>query len=137
MLGVPQAVLITCAFAMVTPVLQAVIPYRLRGMGAAMSTMYIFFIGGFLGGLLSGFLTDEIGVRGAVIFMGVPSAVVGGLMLINGARFIRNDLSLVVEELLEEQEEHHKRHDEADCRPGLSSSPTSTSPTARSRCCSV
>jgi ABC-type branched-subunit amino acid transport system ATPase component len=27
----------------------------------------------------------------------------------NGARFIRNDLSLVVEELLEEQEEHHKR----------------------------
>ena len=118
-LGVPQAVLITCAFAMVTPVLQAVIPYRLRGMGAAMSTMYIFFIGGFLGGLLSGFLTDEIGVRGAVIFMGVPSAVVGGLMLINGARFIRHDLSLVVEELLEEQEEHHKRHDEAIAVPAL------------------
>ena len=118
-LGVPQAVLITCAFAMVTPVLQAVIPYRLRGMGAAMSTMYIFFIGGFLGGLLSGFLTDEIGVRGAVIFMGVPSAVIGGLMLMNGARFIRHDLSLVVEELLEEQEEHHKRHDEAVAVPAL------------------
>jgi ABC-type branched-subunit amino acid transport system ATPase component len=29
----------------------------------------------------------------------------------NGARFIRNDLSLVVEELLEEQEEHRKRHE--------------------------
>ena len=27
----------------------------------------------------------------------------------NGARFIRNDLSLVVEELLEEQDEHRKR----------------------------
>jgi ABC-type branched-subunit amino acid transport system ATPase component len=110
-LGVPQAVLITCAFAMVSPVLQAVIPYRLRGMGAAMSTMYIFFIGGFLGGIISGFLTDAIGVRGTVIIMGVPSAVIGGLMLMNGARFIRNDLSLVVEELLEEQEEYHKRHD--------------------------
>jgi ABC-type branched-subunit amino acid transport system ATPase component len=30
-------------------------------------------------------------------------------MLMNGARFIRNDLSLVVSELLEEQEEHAKR----------------------------
>ena len=32
---------------MVGPVLQAVCPYRLRGMGTAMATMYIFFIGGF------------------------------------------------------------------------------------------
>jgi ABC-type branched-subunit amino acid transport system ATPase component len=30
-------------------------------------------------------------------------------MLMNGSRYIRNDLSLVVSELLEEQEEHHKR----------------------------
>ena len=33
---------------MVGPVLQAVCPYRLRGMGTAMATMYIFFIGGFV-----------------------------------------------------------------------------------------
>ena len=137
MLGVPQAVLITSAFAMVAPVLQAVIPYRLRGMGAAYGTMYIFFIGGFLGGVLSGFLTDEIGVRGTVIVLGVPSAVIGGLLLMNGARFIRNDLSLVVEELLEEQEEYHKRHDERAWPCRRSSSPTSTSPTARCRCCSA
>jgi ABC-type branched-subunit amino acid transport system ATPase component/predicted MFS family arabinose efflux permease len=108
-LGVPQAVLTTLAFAMVTPVLQAVCPYRLRGMGTALGTMYIFFIGGFGGGLLSGFLTDAIGVRGAVIALGVPSAVIGGLLLMNGARYIRNDLSLVVEELLEEQDETRKR----------------------------
>ena len=94
---------------MVGPVLQAVVPYRLRGMGTALSTMYIFFIGGFLGGLVAGFLTDAIGVRGTVIVLGVPTAIIGGLLLMNGARFIRNDLSLVVEELLEEQEEHHKR----------------------------
>ncbi|MGH3691967.1 MAG: ABC transporter ATP-binding protein, partial [Acidimicrobiia bacterium] len=118
-LGVPQAVLLTCAFAMVRPVLQAVIPYRLRGMGAAMATMYIFFIGGFGGGVLSGFLTDAIGVRGTVITLGVPSAIIGGLLLLNGARFIRNDLSLVVEELLEEQEEYHKRHDEGVAVPAL------------------
>jgi ABC-type branched-subunit amino acid transport system ATPase component len=118
-LGIPQIVLTTCAFAMTRPVLQAVVPYRLRGMGAAYSTMYIFFIGGFGGGILSGFLTDAIGVRGAVIVLGVPSAIIGGLLLLNGSRFIRHDLSLVVEELLEEQEEHHKRADEHIAVPAL------------------
>ena len=77
-------------------------PYRLRGMGTAMSTLYIFFIGGFMGGLVSGFFTDAIGVRGTVIFLGVPTRSSAALLLMNGARFIRNDLSLVVEELLEE-----------------------------------
>ena len=44
-LGIPQGVLTTAAFAMVGPAVYAVLPYRLRGMGAALSTMYIFFIG--------------------------------------------------------------------------------------------
>jgi ABC-type branched-subunit amino acid transport system ATPase component/predicted MFS family arabinose efflux permease len=109
-LKIPQSVLTASAFAMVGPVLQAVVPYRLRGMGTAMSTLYIFFIGGFMGGLVAAFFTDTIGVRGTVIALGVPSAVIGGALLMNGARFIRNDLSLNVEELLEEQEEHRKRY---------------------------
>ena len=108
-LGIPQSVLITSAFAMVGPVLYAVVPYRLRGMGSSLTTMYIFFIGGFGGGIIAGFATDAIGTRGTVIALGVPTSIIGGLMLMNGARFIRNDLSLVVSELLEEQEEHHKR----------------------------
>src|SRR2546430_9979138 len=37
------------------------------------------------------------------------SSVIGGLLLMNGARSIRKDLSLNVSELLEEQEEYHKR----------------------------
>ena len=108
-LKIPQSILTASAFAMVGPVLQAVVPYRLRGMGTAMSTLYIFFIGGFMGGLVAAFFTDAIGVRGTVILLGVPSAIIGGALLMNGARYIRNDLSLVVEELLEEQEEHQKR----------------------------
>jgi ABC-type branched-subunit amino acid transport system ATPase component/predicted MFS family arabinose efflux permease len=108
-LGIPQSIMITAAFAMVGPVLYAVVPYRLRGMGSALTTMYIFFIGGFLGGLIAGFITDSIGTRATIILLGVPTSVIGGLMLMNGARFIRNDLSLVVAELLEEQEEHRKR----------------------------
>jgi ABC-type branched-subunit amino acid transport system ATPase component len=118
-LGVPQAVLTTAAFAMVRPVLQAVVPYRLRGMGTAYGTIYIFFIGGFGGGVLSGFLTDSIGVRGTVIALGVPSAIIGGLLLINGARFIRDDLGLVVEELLEEREEVRRRGEQGLQTPAL------------------
>ncbi|MDQ1519612.1 MAG: hypothetical protein QOI55_685, partial [Actinomycetota bacterium] len=117
--AIPQAVLTACAFAMVSPVMSAVCPYRLRGMGTAMGTMYIFFIGGFLGGIASGFFTDAIGIRGTVIVLGVPTAIIGGLLLINGARFIRNDLSLVVEELLEEQDEHRKRTEGGEAVPVL------------------
>src|SRR5438445_10944071 len=102
--GIPQSVLTACAFAMVTPVLQAVCPYRLRGLGVALGVLYVVLIGGFGGGVLADFFTNSIGVRGATLILGIPSSIVGGLLLINGARYIRHDLSLVVEELLEEQE---------------------------------
>jgi ABC-type branched-subunit amino acid transport system ATPase component/predicted MFS family arabinose efflux permease len=117
--AIPQAVLTTTAFAMSRPVLQAVVPYRLRGMGASLGTMYIFFIGGFLGGILSAFVTDAVGVRGTVMIVGVPSAVIGGLLLMNGSRFIRQDLSLVVEELREELDEFERRSELGERTPVL------------------
>jgi ABC-type branched-subunit amino acid transport system ATPase component len=117
--GIPQAVLTACAFAMVTPVLQAVCPYRLRGLGTAMGVMYVVFIGGFAGGILADFFTNALGTRGAVLILGIPSSVIGSLMLMNGARHIRHDLSLVVEELLEEQAEQRKRAEEGARTPVL------------------
>ena len=134
---IPQAVLTTCAFAMVGPVCGRSCRTGSAAWARRMSTMYIFFIGGFLGGILAGFLTDAISVRGAVIILAVPTSIIGGLLLMNGARFIRNDLSLVVEELLEEQEEYPQAHDRGRRRHRRSRSRTSTSPTARSRCCST
>ena len=118
-LGIPQAVLNACAFAMVTPVLQAVCPYRLRSLGVAMGVMYVVLIGGFAGGILADFFTNAIGVRGTVFILGIPTSIIGGLLLMNGARYIRNDLSLVVEELLEEQEEHRKRMEQGVDTPVL------------------
>jgi ABC-type branched-subunit amino acid transport system ATPase component/predicted MFS family arabinose efflux permease len=118
-LGIPQSVLTGCAFAMVTPVLQAVCPYRLRGMGIALGVMYVVLIGGFGGNILAGFFTDAFGVRATVFLLSIPSTVIGSLMLMNGARFIRHDLSLVVEELLEEQEEQRKRAAEGARTPVL------------------
>ena len=117
--GVPQAVLTACAFAMVTPVLTAVCPYRLRGLGTALGVMYVVLIGGFAGGILADFFTNQFGVRGAVLILGIPSSIVGSLMLMNGARHIRHDLSMVVEELLEEQSEQRKRAEEGARTPVL------------------
>ena len=117
--GVPQAVLTACAFAMVTPVLQAVCPYRLRGLGTAMGVMYVVFIGGFAGGILGDFFTNALGVRGAVLILGIPTSIIGSLLLMNGSRHIRHDLSLVVEELLEEQDEFRKRAEEGARTPVL------------------
>ncbi len=117
--GIPQSVLTACAFAMVTPVLQCVCPYRLRGLGVAMGVMYVILIGGFAGGILADFFTNSIGVRGAVLILGIPTSIIGSLLLINGARYIRHDLSHVVEELLEEQEEHRKRAAEGARTPVL------------------
>jgi ABC-type branched-subunit amino acid transport system ATPase component/MFS family permease len=117
--GMPQAVLTACAFAMVTPVLQAVCPYRIRGLGVAMGVMYVVFIGGFAGSIVADFFTNAIGVRGAVLILGIPTSIIGSLLLINGARYIRHDLSLVVEELLEEQDEMRKRAAEGARTPVL------------------
>jgi ABC-type branched-subunit amino acid transport system ATPase component/predicted MFS family arabinose efflux permease len=118
-LGIPQAVFTACAFAMVTPVLQAVCPYRIRSLGVAMGVMYVVLIGGFAGGVVADFFTNAIGVRSTVILLTIPTTLVGGLLLINGARFIRHDLSLVVEELLEEQDEMRKRKAEGVRTPVL------------------
>jgi ABC-type branched-subunit amino acid transport system ATPase component len=104
---------------MVTPVLQAVCPYRLRGLGTAMGVMYVVFIGGFAGGILGDFFTNALGVRGAVLILGIPTSIIGSLLLMNGSRHIRHDLSLVVEELLEEQDEFRKRAEEGARTPVL------------------
>ena len=48
---------------MVGPVLQTVVPYRLRGLGAALGSLYIFFIGATGGALLSALISDAFGTR--------------------------------------------------------------------------
>ena len=58
-------------------------------------------------------------MRATVLILGIPTSIIGSLLLMNGARYIRHDLSLVVEELLEEQEEQRKRADEGARTPVL------------------
>jgi ABC-type branched-subunit amino acid transport system ATPase component/predicted MFS family arabinose efflux permease len=116
--GVPQTVLFIAAFAMVGPLMQSIVPYRLRGTGTALITLYIFFIGAAGGGLISLLFTDAWGPRTTALVLSVPTSILGGWILYRGARHVRHDLSLNVPELLDEQDEEKRRH-ESDEIPAL------------------
>ena len=111
--GVPVQVLLFAAFTMVGPVVQSVSPYRLRAMGVAIAALYTFFIGATGGAVLSALLENAYGPRTAMLSLGVPAALAGGFFLLRGARFIRQDLSLVVAELREELDERDRRRQAA------------------------
>jgi ABC-type branched-subunit amino acid transport system ATPase component/predicted MFS family arabinose efflux permease len=117
--GIPQVILLSAAFTMVAPVLQAVVPYRLRGMGAALGSIYIFFVGATGGALLAAVLTDAVGIRATILVLSIPSTVIGGLMIVRSSTFIRDDLSMVVEELHEEMEEHLRQQAAPETIPAL------------------
>jgi ABC-type branched-subunit amino acid transport system ATPase component len=54
-----------------------------------------------------------------VLIIIIPSTLIGGLLIIRSAHFIRNDLSLVVMELREEQEEHRRQEEDPASIPVL------------------
>jgi ABC-type branched-subunit amino acid transport system ATPase component/sugar phosphate permease len=108
LLGIFYAVggaLAQAAFVTVVSLMSSVIPYRLRSRGTAMVGVYVFLFGGFFGAVLTGLLTDALGRRGALALIVLPSTLVGGALIAYGARYIRRDISLCVEELQEEQRE--------------------------------
>lgn len=117
--GTINGTLLGAAFSMIGPSIQAVVPYRLRGMGTAIITFFMFAIGGVGGGFLSAFLQNELGERPAIIFLTLISMPIGGWFIIRGAGRMRRDLSLVVAELQEEQEEQRRRTADPDSLPAL------------------
>jgi ABC-type branched-subunit amino acid transport system ATPase component/predicted MFS family arabinose efflux permease len=108
-----------CAFSMVGPVLTSVAPYHLRGIGGAVGSIYLFFIGATGGAIISAGLDQAFGPRAAVLILTIPTTIIGAIMIIRGSHYIRNDLSLVVLELQEEQEEHQRQADNPDAIPAL------------------
>src|SRR5436190_3978410 len=117
--GIPRTVMLFTAFTMVGPIITTIVPYRLRGMGSALASIYIFFIGATGGALISALLSDAFGPRAAVLAIVISSTLIGGYLILRSARFIRNDLSLVVGELQEEMEEHTRRVDAPETVPAL------------------
>jgi ABC-type branched-subunit amino acid transport system ATPase component/predicted MFS family arabinose efflux permease len=96
------------AFIVIGPIVAAVVPYRLRSQGFAMVGVYIFLFGSFFGAVITGLLSDSLGERGALAVVVIPSCLIGGTIIAYGARFVRNDISLVVEEIVEEQEQRDR-----------------------------
>lgn len=96
------------AFAILPAVTSTIIPYRLRSRGSALIGIYIFVFGAFLGAVITGLLSDAWGERAALTFVIIPATLVGGGLMAYGSRFVRADISLVVEELLEEQDEQRR-----------------------------
>jgi ABC-type branched-subunit amino acid transport system ATPase component len=93
------------AFGAISPTVGAVTPYRMRAQAFALVPVFIFLMGGFFGGLVAGALSDAHGERTALKIVVLPAALVGGGLIVYGSKFIKRDISLSVQELLEEQEE--------------------------------
>ena len=93
------------AFVSIAPIIGAVAPYRMRTQAFALVPVFIFLMGGFFGGIIAGALSDAHGERTALTIVAPIAGTIGGLLFMNGSRFLKGDISLAVEELLEEQAE--------------------------------
>src|SRR4029077_6374108 len=95
----------SAAFVSVGPIVGAVAPYRMRTQAFALIPVFIFLMGGFFGGILAGALSDAHGERTALAIIAPIAGTIGGLLFMYGSRYLKRDISLAVEELLEEQAE--------------------------------
>jgi len=107
MMALAQAT-ISASFVAAPTIIAAVSPYRIRTQAFALLPVFVFLMGGFLGGLVTGQISDAYNERTAMLVIAPPAALIGGWLIRQGSRFIRRDISMAVEELLEEQEETAK-----------------------------
>ncbi|WP_419924796.1 ATP-binding protein [Candidatus Poriferisocius sp.] len=107
------------AFAVLPAVISTIIPYRLRSRGTALIGIYMFVFGAFFGAVLTGMLSDAFGERVALTVVMLPATLVGGSLMAYGARFVRRDISMVVEELSEEQAEQQRTREPGARIPAL------------------
>ncbi len=117
--GILANVLLITSFTMVGPVLQSIVPYRLRGLGIALGAIYVFFVGATGGALFAAFFTDALGPKAAVLIVGIPSMLLGGYLVIRSASSIKGDLSIVVAELREEMDEHRRQLEDPESIPTI------------------
>ncbi|MYA75091.1 MAG: MFS transporter [Acidimicrobiaceae bacterium] len=118
--GIIPSVLAVVVFGMISPLLVGVVPYRLRAQATALSIMVIFLGGGVLGPIVAGLLSDATSERTAILIVAIPFKILGGILLIWGARHIRHDLSLVVDEIEKDKAELDWRTAHPDDIPAVS-----------------
>ena len=118
-LGIPTTVMLACSFSMVAPLITSVVPYQLRGLGAALGSIYVFFIGATGGALVAALLVNAYGARTAVLVIFIPATIIGGALVIRSSMFIRDDLAMIVAEIREELDEHERQQADPETIPAL------------------
>lgn len=117
--AIPGGVLGGAAFTMVGPLLQSVIPYRLRSLGVAFAGIYVFLFGAVGGALAGAAISSSFGERVAIIALSIPSSIVGAFLLLRGASSISNDLAMVVSDIESEEAERLRQSADPEHIPAL------------------
>jgi ABC-type branched-subunit amino acid transport system ATPase component/sugar phosphate permease len=88
--------------------LAATAPPEMRAICFGLFGVYALVFGGFAGGVLLGAISDSTNVTTALTFIG-PVCLLGGVLLLVGSRFVRRDITLVIEDVLERYGEGQRR----------------------------
>jgi len=118
-LAMPGAVLAASSFALMGPIIQGVIPYRLRSLGIAFAAIYVFLFGAVGGALVGSALASSLGNRAAIMLCAIPSAVVGSILLFRGSWTINEDLAMIVDDISDEEAERERQSADPDSIPLL------------------
>ena len=101
------------------PIIQSVIPYRLRSLGIALAAMYVFLFGA-VGGALIGAVLSSSSARGtAIVVMSIPPPSIGAVMLLRGAGSIDADLADIVVDIRGEEAERERQAADPEHIPAL------------------
>ena len=84
LVGLAQA-LISAAFVAAPTIIALVAPYRIRAQAFALLPVFIFLMGGFIGGLIAGQISDAYNNRTAMIILAPYTAMLGGWLIRRGA----------------------------------------------------
>jgi ABC-type branched-subunit amino acid transport system ATPase component/sugar phosphate permease len=88
--------------------LAATAPPEMRSICFAMFGVYSAILGGFAGGIILGAVSDSTNVTTALTLIG-PVCLIGGALLAVGSRYVRRDITLVIEDVLERYAEGKRR----------------------------
>lgn len=89
-------------------ILAATAPPALRSLSFAMLGIFIFLFGGFLGGVILGSISDATSERTALTLLVVPGTI-SGILIAYGARFVKGDIAMVVEDIVEADRSRQRR----------------------------
>jgi ABC-type branched-subunit amino acid transport system ATPase component/sugar phosphate permease len=97
--------------------LAATAPPEMRTICFAMFGVYSLVFGGFAGSVVLGAVSDSIGgLHGIVAALTIiaPVCVAGGVLLLIGSRYVRRDITLVIEDVIERYTEGRRRQSGGD-----------------------